>query len=200
MLELRTTGSMHGSGGLVRRRKEEYRWAEDYVQKLAKNTSKRAQFEIEENGDRVFLFRRIGTDAIREKSLIGRRGPMHASAAGKAILAEYSNEKISNIINKHGFTAFTEHTITDSDEVFDEINEIREQGFATNLEESQLRYNAVGTSITGIDDEVIGVLSVSGPSYKLNEERIYNETLNILLNIVEEYELYIEYNSSKRSG
>lgn len=186
-------------GGLARRQKEEYQWAEDYVQKLAENTNERAQFEIEENGERVFLFRRTGQDTIREKSLIGRRGPMHASAAGKAILAEYPDEEISDIIAKQGLVEFTENTITDVGEFFDEIKSVREQGYATNFEESQSRYNAIGASVTDTNDEVVGALSVSGPSYRLNEERIYNETLTKLLDVVEEYELYIEYNSSETS-
>ncbi len=61
---------------------------------------------------------------------------MHQVAGGKAILAEYSRERVEGIIEQHGLPATTEYTITDPETLFQELEDIRKRGYATTIEES----------------------------------------------------------------
>lgn len=180
-------------GGIARNKWLKGRMVESYVEQLADQTGERAQFVVEENGQRVFLFRRVGENAVRGNANIGKRGTLHSSSAGKAILAEFSDERVREIINQHGLPKSTENTITDPDALFEELATIRDQGYSVNREESANGFHAVGVSVTDSDYNVLGALSVSGPAHRLNEERINDELIDIVRGTTHELELKIEY-------
>lgn len=180
-------------GGIARNRQSEGQMVENYVEQLAEETGERAQFVVEETGQRVFLYRRVGENAVLGDGNIGKRGELHCSSAGKAILAEFSDERVREVIDRQGLPAYTENTITDSEALFEELETIRDQGYSVNREESAKGFHAVGVSVTSPDDNVLGALSVSGPAHRLNEDRINDEIPDIVRGTAQELELKIEY-------
>jgi DNA-binding IclR family transcriptional regulator len=75
------------------------------------------------------------TRPVRLVSYVGRTLPAHASATGKAILA-YSHDTVVDAVIAHGLPAITRRTITDANAFRAELDTIREQGYATEAEES----------------------------------------------------------------
>jgi DNA-binding IclR family transcriptional regulator len=180
-------------GGYVRERKGEYELAKDVVEDLAEQTQERVQFEVEEQGERVFIYTATGKHAVQAKGTIGRRGPLHCSAAGKAILAELPDSRVNTIIDQHGLESVTENTITDVDTLFEELEKIRERGIAFNLEESTVGLRAVAASVTTPDNEVLGALSISGPAHRMEGEQLEEEIPTTLRGLAQELELNIKY-------
>lgn len=183
--------------GAIRSRSAGFEFAENYVEKLVSETDERAQFMIKENASRVILFRRTGEDIIRNRSKIGRKGPLHDTAGGKAMLASLDNNEIQSIIDTHGLSAQTENTIVDEEELFDEIEKIREQGFATSNQEATMGYNAVGCTVKDENGETLGALSVSGPKHRLKDGRLNTDLPELVSKMTEELELKIEFHDSE---
>lgn len=182
-------------GGRVRNSRSSYSLAKDAVHELAERTQERVQFEVEEQGERVFLFTQAGDQAVRANAKIGRRGPLHCSAAGKALLAGLPDSRVQEIIRSQGLPQITENTITDPDELMEELETIRNNGIAFNYEESTVGLHAVAASITKPNREVLGALSVSGPSYRLKDERLTEEIPDLVRGVAQEVELNIKYSS-----
>lgn len=180
-------------GGYIRDRKSEYELAKEAVEDLAEQTHERVQFEVEEQGERIFIYTATGEHAVQAKGTVGRRGPLHCSAAGKAILAELPNSRVMEIIEQHGLECVTENTITDSNALLEELEEIREQGIAFNLEESTVGLRAVAATVKTPDDEVLGALSISGPAHRMEGVRLEEEIPNTLRGLAQELELNIKY-------
>lgn len=180
-------------GGIARNSRPEYKLAEDYVKKLSEKTKERAQFVIEENGERVFVFRRVGENAVRGDANIGKRGPLHCSAAGKALLAEFSDQRVREIVNQHGLPAETDQTITNIDKLFEELANIQDQGYAVNREESAKGFHAIAVSVKSPNGSVIGALSISGPAHRLNKDKIKHQISDLVRGMAQELELKIEY-------
>lgn len=180
-------------GGYLRSRKAGYRLAEEYVEKIAKQTGERAQFVVEEGGRRYFLYRRVGEQAVRGDANIGKRGALHCSAAGKAILANLPSERRNEIIDKHGLPKVTTHTITDRDELEKELESIEDQEYAINREESTLGFHALAAPVMEASDTVLGALSVSGPSHRFTGEWFETELPDMMRGISQELELKLEY-------
>lgn len=180
-------------GGYVRDRKGEYELAKEAAEDLAQQTQERVQFEVEEQGERVFIHTATGEHAVQAKGTIGRRGPLHCSAAGKAILAELPDPRVMEIIEQHGLESVTENTITDTDTLLNELEEIRERGIAFNFEESTIGLRAAAASVKTPDGEVLGALSVSGPAHRMEERRLKEEIPNTLRGLAQELELNIKY-------
>ncbi|WP_123622466.1 IclR family transcriptional regulator [Halorubrum sp. CSM-61] len=163
------------------------------VEEIAEVTGERAQFFVEEHGKAVYLSRAVGDQAVRTDPGIGSRIPLYAASAGKAILAELPEPELSDMFERISFDPVTKYTITDPEELRAEIEAGRERGYYFNREESLRGTHAVGVAICGPDDDVIGGLSVTGPSHRLNGERLESELPDLLLGAANELELNIAH-------
>jgi len=177
----------------ARNRRRGYQLIKEKVEDLADETDERVQFLVEENGEAVYLHRALGEHAVRTDPGIGKRIPLHATASGKAILAAMPSEKVSRIIEQTVFKQITAKTITDPDTLRDELAQIRKRGYAFNREENLDSLHAVGVPIKDPNDNVIGGLSISGPSYRFTGERLEEELSSLLLGAANELELNIAH-------
>lgn len=181
-------------GEYAREREDAYRLIKPKVQQLAEETSERAQFIVEEHGRAVYIYRATGENAVHTpNSGVGKRVPLHATAAGKAILAEYDEERVRELLDRRGLDALTENTTTDEAALLEELEEARRRGYATNMEENINGIRAVGASITHTDGSVIGALSISGPVHRMKGEWFTEEIPDLLLGTTSELELNIAY-------
>ena len=180
-------------GQQARTRHHAYPLAREKVDELAAETNERAQFIVEEHGEAVYVHRAFGEHAVRTDPGIGKRIPLHATSAGKSILAMMPPAKSSRIIEQTSFEKITSKTITDSDDLYAELEHIQERGYAFNREENLNGLHAVGAPILGPKEDVIGALSVSGPSHRLVGERFKNELPSLLLGTTNELELNISH-------
>jgi len=173
----------------ARTRKEGYTYAKEKVIDLAEETDEGAQFSVEEYNKAVIVWREMGDYAAPADPSIGVRTSLHATATGKAMLAEWSDEKIDQYINQEGLSTVTPRTITTREALFSEIKEIREQGYSINNQESMTGLTAVGVSLCYPSGEVLGALSISGPTHRLQEELFERNIPHLLLSSANEIEL-----------
>ncbi|WP_254544753.1 IclR family transcriptional regulator [Halomarina pelagica] len=180
-------------GEFARSRNPVYDLAKESVRELAELTEERAQFVIEEHGRGVYVYMAVGDRAVKTDSRIGKRVFLHATAAGKAILAHLPDRRIREVFDAPGLEPVTEHTVVDPDELREELEEIRDRGVAYNNQEDTLRLRAVGVPVMDADGTVLGALSVSGPTHRFKGEVLEREIPDLLLGIANELELNIEY-------
>lgn len=181
-------------GEYVRRENRYFSMAESKVEQLAEETGGRAHFIVEEHGQGVYIHTASGKHAIETYSQEGRRLSLHQAAAGKAILAFLPEDRVADIVDERGLPKRTENTITDRDELFETLAEIRERkGLAFNDEEQIRGIRAVGAPVRAPEGTVIGALSVSGPSHWFTGDLYERELPNTVLGTANELELQIEY-------
>ncbi|ELZ41843.1 transcriptional regulator, IclR family protein [Halorubrum saccharovorum DSM 1137] len=180
-------------GGDLQREIPEYQMIKSKVDDLAEQTSERAQFIIREGLERVYVYTETGENPVQTGAHMGRRGTLYASAAGKAILANLPESTRESLVDDFEFEQTGPNTITDRQELRDALAEVREQGYALNIEESTGGVHAMGTCIRGRDGDVIGALSVSGPGTRLRTDRLENEIRESVLAAANELELHIEH-------
>jgi DNA-binding IclR family transcriptional regulator len=180
-------------GGYARSQVDYFDLVKATVDKLAEETAERAQFEVPEEGERVFIFTSTGKNAVRAEAKIGRRGPLHCSAAGKAILSHFDEDAIHALIDEQGLPAITEDTITDRDTLLEEIEVIREENIAFNRQESTDGLHAVASPVLTPQNRIYGALSVSGPSHRLDGEVFESKYPDIVRGLAHELVLNMRY-------
>lgn len=119
---------------------------------------------------------------------------MHASAVGKAILTQLSEDRVTEILDRHGMPAHTENTITTRDELEKEFKQIRESDVSFDREEYRLGMASISTVIEDSTGTVLGGLSITGPAHRLREPDVEEDLRKELLsarNIIE-----LNYSSS----
>jgi IclR family acetate operon transcriptional repressor len=109
-------------------------------------------------GDKVVLIERLETSKpVRISMSLGHELPLHASANGKAVLANSPPEIIERLLDQ-GLARYTDTTITDRDRMLAELERIRAQGYATNHGEWR---SDVGSIAAAIGDAGVPIASLS---------------------------------------
>jgi DNA-binding IclR family transcriptional regulator len=157
-----------GIGLRTRRRIPIFDVAKKEIDKLASETGELAILSIEQRGLGVFIYKSGGSDAVDIDAEIGEGATMHNRALGKAMLAQYDEQRVGEIIDRHGLPQTTEHTITTRKELREELRDVRDANIAFNREESLEGIHGVGVPITSGGGDVLGAMSIAGPAKRLN--------------------------------
>lgn len=167
-----------------------YQLAKEEIEMLSHESGGTAHLSCEHRGKLLILYETFGEDAIGKDILTRRRGKLqnhiHCTAAGKAMLAFSSPDRVDEILD-HPLPAVAPNTITDKTELLDELEEIREQGFAYNEEEHARGIRGIGVPIL-YDDRVIGAISLSGPAKEWQGDTFREELPRLVIhaaNVVE---------------
>ncbi|WP_276274032.1 IclR family transcriptional regulator [Haloarcula litorea] len=165
-----------------------YEIAAEETETLAAETGEVAQFMVEEHGRGVYLHKASGEKAIQTASYTGDRKDLHCTALGKAILSQLSADRVDEIVDRHGMPARTENTITDRDELFAELEAIRERGVAFDDEEILRGLRCIAAPIEHPKSDLPGAISVSGPTNRFKGDRFHEElpeTVRGAANVIE---------------
>lgn len=180
-------------GEFVRSKVPIYETAKEEMDKLGDQTDELAILAVEERGLGVYLYKAAGENAVDIDAPIGRIAHLHNRAYGKAILAYLNESRVEAIVDEYGLPQTSDQTITDREELFDELEKIRSQGFATNFQESLKGIHGVAVPILDTDGSVLGGISLAGPSERLKVEKMTGEYANLLSRARNIIELNVQY-------
>lgn len=102
---------------------------------------------------------------------IGPRIYAHASSLGKAILSQFSPEKLSAYLDKTELVEFTPNTIFERGALIRDLDEARKRGYSIDREESMLGVACLGAPIISGGQALFGAISVSGTPQRILEEK-----------------------------
>lgn len=165
-----------------------YDAADPKSRQLAEETGEISAVMVEEHGRGIFLCRAEGPNAVELDSYSGYRIYLHSTALGKAILAFLPEQRVDEIIDQHGLPDITENTITDREELDQELEQIREKGIAYDNEERIKGMRAVAVQISDENETVIGAISLAGPTSRLKGDvfqKEYPEMVRSAANVIE---------------
>lgn len=144
-----------------------YDVVQEEVNDLAKATNELAQFATEEYGRAVYVYKASGQNAVQTASNVGMREYLHCISLGKAMLAHFPESQVKEIVEYHGLPTFTDNTITDQDDLLDELADTRERGYAIDRGEKIEGLRCIAAPVTESTEKILGAVSVSGPSRRM---------------------------------
>lgn len=95
---------------------------------------------------------------------IGLSSDVHVSSVGKSLIAFTKGLDVEKLKN---LKKYTQNTITDVDDILEELEKIRQQGYAIDNEEQEVGLTCIGAPILGKDGNAIAAISISGPSSRM---------------------------------
>lgn len=180
-------------GARARQNHEVYEVAKPEVSQIADDTGELVNLLVKEHGRGVYLFRDAGANAVNVDSFTGHRVHLHNTALGKAVLAFTPEEHVKAIMAARGLPRTTEATITDEEQLFEELSRIQERQVAFDHEERLEGLRCVAAPITNEDDHAVGAISVSGPTRRMQGDWFETQLPNLLLDSVNVIELNLTY-------
>ena len=146
--------------------------AKPYLQLLENETNEVIHLVVFDQGEVVYIEKLEGNELLRMHSRVGKRAPMHCTSVGKAILANLSRTEAIDILERKGMPRHTDDTITDLDEFLKELDAVREQGYALDLEENEHGITCIAAPIFDHSGNVYASVSISGTTERMTKERL----------------------------
>ena len=114
----------------------------------------------------VYIDKLEGTQSIRVHTRIGDGLPVHCTGVGKAILANRPESAVEDYIRDNGLKVYTPNTITDKDNLLEELADIRIRGYSIDNEEVQLDVYCVAAAIRNPSGVPLYALSIAMPKFR----------------------------------
>ncbi len=146
--------------------------AQPVMTELQQITQETISLYVLDGHDRVCVERLESPQTVRIVARLGRRLPLYAGSAGKAILAFLPEAKIREVIETSALAPFTARTITDPSVLRSELEKVHLKGYAFSHGEWITDASGVAAPLFGSSREVIGALTISGPSQRFTKETI----------------------------
>ncbi len=116
------------------------------------------------DGDRViYLLQSEGRLLADTGWRVGMFMPIHATTAGKVILAFLPQTRADELLAGVELVPFTPNTITSKAMLLDDCAEIREQGYGISQGETTAGLGTIGVPIFGPNNQILAVLSLLFP-------------------------------------
>ncbi len=142
------------------------------LRRLRDLTRETANLGVVDSGEIVLVNQIESREITRAISRVGGRTPMTASGMGKAILSCYSHDEVSAVIRKSGMRRATSKTITLRQDLDDELERARVNGYAIDSEEFQPGLRCVAAPVYDNQQEVVCAISLSGLPNRMKAERM----------------------------
>ncbi len=120
----------------------------------------------------VYIERMHGLNTLGMRSEIGKREKLHSTALGKALLAQFSNDELQELIEGYAFTAVTPRTITRCAAFVSELETTRRRGYAIDDQENEIGGRCVAAAITDYRGLAVAAISVSVPLPRMPDNQI----------------------------
>lgn len=132
-----------------------------HLLRLSQATGETAHFAMLDGGKAGYIAKVDGEHAIRMISHVGWRGPLHATAVGKVMLA-WAEPALAAALTAQPLAQYTDKTLVDAAALQAELKQVRKQGHAIDDEELLQGLVCVAAPVL-VQGKLIGAVSISGP-------------------------------------
>lgn len=138
-------------------------WLRDQVEETINLT-------LREGDEVVYVERATPHRMMRVEQMIGSRAPLHVTAVGKLLLASRGETAVRDYAARTGLPAYTEHTLTRFEDLWDQASAALRGGYAFDNEEAEIGVGCIGILIRNPAGEPLAGLSISAPRERRRDE------------------------------
>ncbi len=145
--------------------------AHPYLKKISKTTGESASLAVEQDMSVVYVDVEEGQDQmLRSLQRIGNIAPLHCTGIGKLFLLNYTDDMLDVFIAKKGLRQYTVNTLTSKEQLVEELEKIRIQGYSCDNEECETGARCIAYPIRNHTGKIIAGMSITGPTSRLTDE------------------------------
>ncbi|OLN27875.1 IclR family transcriptional regulator [Desulfosporosinus metallidurans] len=168
--------------------------AAPFIQTLVDELGETVHLVVLDKGEVLYIDKRESTKSLRIVSQVGTRLPAHCTGVGKVFLANLPINEVRRIIATKGLSRYTKNTITDFSRLEEELNLVRQQGYAMDNEEIMESLRCVAVPLRDHTGKVCAAISVSGPLSRFDGEQL-ESIVNLIVRIGQEISTSLGYRS-----
>jgi DNA-binding IclR family transcriptional regulator len=146
--------------------------ARPYLELLVDKIGETVHLLVPDRNEVVFLDGVEGRHAIRAALRTGDRAPAHVAGAGKLFLAQLSEAQLLELYPNSQLRGGTTNATRSLRSLQQKLADVRRDGYALNLEESEPGLNALAVPVRASDGSVRAAFSIAGPASRLTESAL----------------------------
>jgi IclR family transcriptional regulator, KDG regulon repressor len=143
-----------------------------HLQELNRRTRETVHLTVRNGLSAVYVEKLDSLEPLRIHSRIGASVPLHCTAVGKILLAHLPAAEQTAILNELDLRRFTENTVSNLQELQTQLDRVRKDGYACDLEEHEPHIRCIAAPIFDHTGTVNASLSITGPAVRMATSRI----------------------------
>lgn len=169
--------------------------AHPYLVELGNETSETIYLAIldEDRADVMYIDKIESKGNIKLAAGIGSRNCIHSTANGKALISGFTDDHIRKLISISGMPAHTESTIIKQEDLIEEINQVRLQGYAIDNIENEPGVRCVAAPVFDSRGRIAGSISLSGISTSVTVELVEQKYKAMVMQTAQDISLKMGY-------
>jgi DNA-binding IclR family transcriptional regulator len=120
----------------------------------------------------------------------GARMPAHATGLGKVLLAGMDVKSLKQLYPQDVLPKLTAYTIGSREALFQDLNKVKSEGYALDLQEGVMGFNCVAAPVYHSNGSAIAAVSCSMPihQWETKKEAAINEILSLARRLSFDYQ------------
>lgn len=119
----------------------------------------------------IYLDKKHAVNQVALRSKVGWTIPLFCTSGGKSLMAYQSETWLNDYFKYTKLNKFTERTVTDINQIKENLTKVRQDGFALDVSEHNADIVCIGAPIIGPEGEAIAAISISAPEYRFSVEK-----------------------------
>jgi IclR family transcriptional regulator, KDG regulon repressor len=146
--------------------------AAPYLEQIRDWCGESVNLAVRDGNEVVYIERMFGDHSLGIRSELGRRGNLHSTSLGKAILSFLPDSELKNILDGYVYTQVTPFSIKSETELVTELSKIKQRGYSVDEQENEMGGRCVGAPIFNRNGYPIAAISISVPIQRFPPEDV----------------------------
>lgn len=141
--------------------------AHPFLEALRASTGETVTLVVPSGAQRLTLDVVLSEQELRAVPELGALKPIHAGAAGKAMLAWYPADDLRSLFKSPSLKRVTERTVATLSALQRDLVRVRERGYAVSVGETVFGQAASAAPVFDADGKVVASINISGPAIRM---------------------------------
>jgi len=143
-----------------------------YLKELNHQTRETVHLTVRHGLSAVYVEKLDSPEPVRIFSRIGAGVPLHCTAVGKVLLAYLPEAEQSTLLGQMDLKRFTPHTVGSLQELQAQLQKVRRNGYAYDLEEHEAHIRCIAAPVWDHTSAAAASLSITGPAVRMTMGRL----------------------------
>ncbi|EJM99500.1 IclR family transcriptional regulator [Phyllobacterium sp. YR531] len=136
------------------------RIVQPFLDRLSEATGESASVSVLDGNEVVYIARAAQRRVMSINLSPGSRLPAYCASMGRVLLATLPGQQARNILETTDLKANTQHTLTNIEELLNELQHVREQGYAIVDQELEMGLRSIAIPLIGANGSTVAALNV----------------------------------------
>jgi len=156
-----------------------------YLDELSETSGQSCSASVLDETEIVYIARASQRRVMSINLNPGSRLPAYCSSMGRVLLAALPDEQVRQLLGNVPLEPHTELTITDMDELIEELGRIRAQGYALVDQELEMGLCSIAVPLLNKRGQTVAAINIGAPAASVPASQLVEQILPMLKRVAE---------------